>query len=266
MKKNWWKWALGAFALLVVIGAILPEPEESRTEDKPPPRVAMKLETVPFSVTGRKTVVDGTVKPARAAVELDGEPVEVATDGTFSLALIHGRHGDFDYAVSATMRGHRTDSESLNVTRKLTEAEIAAKRERARQRRIAAAEERERQRQADIARKAQERDDFIASATTIDYDQLAKNPDDYKGTEVAYTGQIFQIQEDYGATWMLLSVTDMGYDIWDDNIWVEYPGEIQGAEEDIVTIYGVVKGEESYETQIGGETYVPKVAAKYVTE
>ena len=65
---------------------------------------------------------------------------------------------------------------------------------------------------------------------------------------------------------MLLAVTNEGYDFWDDNVWVEYDGTIEGAEEDIITVYGVVRGEQSYETQIGGETFVPKVEARYIEE
>jgi hypothetical protein len=49
-------------------------------------------------------------------------------------------------------------------------------------------------------------------------------------------------------------------------VWVEYDGTIRGAEEDIITVYGTIKGEQSYETQIGGETYVPKMRARYVVE
>lgn len=41
---------------------------------------------------------------------------------------------------------------------------------------------------------------------------------------------------------MLVSVTDEGYGIWDDNVWVD-------------------KG---YDTQAGGHTYVPRVEAVYV--
>ena len=67
-------------------------------------------------------------------------------------------------------------------------------------------------------------------------------------------------------TWMLLSVTDEGYGFWSDNVWVEFDGTIKGAEEDVITVYGTITGSESYETQIGGETYVPKLKGRYVVE
>jgi hypothetical protein len=114
-------------------------------------------------------------------------------------------------------------------------------------------------------RKAAREAAFREEAITIDYDQLIKNPFRYVGEKVVYTGQIFQIQEGFGS-FMLLSVTDEGYGFWSDEIWVSGFGEIESAEEDMVTVYGTVTGAEEYETQIGGSRYVPKVKAKYIDE
>jgi hypothetical protein len=61
-----------------------------------------------------------------------------------------------------------------------------------------------------------------------------------------------------------VSVTNEGYDVWDDNVWVDYTGHFPQGEGDLITIYGTVTGSKSYETQIGGETYVPRVKAKYI--
>jgi hypothetical protein len=106
---------------------------------------------------------------------------------------------------------------------------------------------------------------FREEATTIDYDQLIKNPYRYIGEKVVYTGQIFQIQEG-GGSFMLLSVTDEGYGFWTDEIWVAGFGSIESAEEDVITVYGTVTGAEEYETAIGGSNYVPRIKAKYVDE
>ena len=113
---------------------------------------------------------------------------------------------------------------------------------------------------------AHEEEDFKAEASSIDYDQLAKNPEAYRGEKVVYTGQIFQIQEEEGFGFMLLSVTDEGYGFWTDNIWVNFTEPIAAAEEDVVTVYGKMTGSEEYETQIGGSTYVPRMNAKYIDE
>lgn len=66
---------------------------------------------------------------------------------------------------------------------------------------------------------------------------------------------------------ILLAVThDPVLDLWDDNIWVNYEGTINSAEDDVITVYGEVVGTKSYETQIGGETFVPEVDAKIIDE
>ena len=106
---------------------------------------------------------------------------------------------------------------------------------------------------------------FREEATTIDYDQLIKNPYRYIGEKVVYTGQIFQIQEGAGS-FMLLSVTDEGYGFWTDEIWIAGFGGVESAEEDIITVYGTVAGAEEYETAIGGSNYVPRIKAKYIDE
>lgn len=63
---------------------------------------------------------------------------------------------------------------------------------------------------------------------------------------------------------MLLSVTEE-YEIWTNHIYVNFTGHVKGAEKSIVTIWGKVTGAKSYQTQIGGETTVPELEAKYVS-
>jgi hypothetical protein len=61
---------------------------------------------------------------------------------------------------------------------------------------------------------------------------------------------------------MLLSTTDDGYGVWTDNVWIDYGSDISYVANDIVTVYGTVTGTKSFETQAGGETYVPEVKAR----
>ena len=131
------------------------------------------------------------------------------------------------------------------------------------------AEEKESRAKNAIAKaKASERKEaeFREEATTIDYNQLIKNPNRYKGEKVVYEGQVFQIQEEAGVGIMLLSVTNEGYGFWTNNIWVNFFEPIEAAEEDIITVYGKITGSEEYETQIGGSTFVPRMNAVYIEE
>ena len=150
--------------------------------------------------------------------------------------------------VLARARGFAASTDSVYVERERSTAEIA--------------EIRRRRAEAAAARVQA----FKDNTETIPYSQLIKDPESFRGRNVRYYGQIFQIQQSGGAGFMLLSVTDGGYGFWDDNVWVNYEGNVRGAEKDMITVYGRMTGSESYETQIGGETFVPRMRALYWDE
>jgi Glucodextranase, domain B len=187
----------------------------------------------------------GTVSGTRVTV--GGKTAPVAAGGRWRKTVtVHA--GGNTITVRAEKPGYEADESELTLTRKRSQAERAALAQR---------------RAAEAAARKQA---YFAGAKLLPYNQLEKNPDAHVGERVKFTGQIFQIQEDLGASVILLSVTDEGYGFWTDNIWVDYPGTIKGAEDDIITVYGTIEGSKSYETQIGGETYVPQMTAKYVVE
>ena len=104
-----------------------------------------------------------------------------------------------------------------------------------------------------------------ANAQPIDYAQLKKNPDRYKGEYVKYTGEILQILEGDNITHIRLAVTktSYGYD-FNDVIFVEYPGYTDFVDEDIVTVYGEIYGSYSYESQAGYNITLPGLIADTV--
>ena len=53
---------------------------------------------------------------------------------------------------------------------------------------------------------------------------------------------------------MLLSVTDEGYGLWTDEIWVNYFHHVASAKDDLITVYCTVIGMKTYDTQIGGSS------------
>lgn len=179
-------------------------------------------------------------------IEVDGRPARV-NGGRWS-KVVTVRRGENDFRIAASKGSYHADYDDATITRKSTKAEIAAAR------------------QARAAARARRMQNYMASAATLPYNQLEKNPDRHAGKRVKFTGQIFQIQEDFGSTVILLSVTDEGYGFWTDNVWVDYDGTIDSAEDDVITVYGTIEGTNSYDTQIGGETYVPQMTARYVVE
>ncbi len=242
---------------MLVLGAIIGEPPSDK-KDKPAIEQTALEVTSPAdgrSVKSKTVSFRGTTTPG-AVVTLTGETGEVsarvAADGSWVAkdGLVLGNN---TYSIAATAQGQATNYETFMITRERSRAELAAlrkKRAEARQKRAAA--------------KAAFEPDYKASAKSIPYGQLAKGADNYAGTRAVFRGQVFQIQESDGFGYMLLAVTDEGYGFWTDNVWVNLSRSTKFVEDDIVTVWGPIVGSKSYETQIGGETFVPEMDAKYL--
>jgi hypothetical protein len=220
------------------------------------------------TVKKKKTTLRGTVMAGATITAStnggDVRVVRVKSNGAWAATqpLVIG---DNSLTVSASAPGRSDAEASVLVTRKHSQAELAAikARREAAQRKRAAAREAARQKRA--AAKAAFESDYKANAKSISYKQLEKGADDYSGKRVVFRGQVFQIQESGGFGYMLLSVTDLGYDLWTDNVWVNFNRSTKFVEDDIVTVWGPIDGSKSYETQIGGETFVPEMTAKYLS-
>ena len=191
-------------------------------------------------------------------MRLNGKPVPVSASGNWR-ARVHVNMGANSYEITASAPPNNVASRSVTLTREMTAGEKAAAAAAAARRKAAAAA-------AATQRAATARQNFINSAKTIPYNQLIKDPESFAGQRVAYHGQIFQIQESGGSGIMLLSVTDQGYGLWTDEIWVNYNQHVASAKDDTITVYGTVLGTKTYDTQIGGSRYVPEIDAKYIVE
>lgn len=271
-RRHGWKAWLGfACATLVLIGVIGNALEEEPTAidnaaqgsaEAPPatptasatpaasptPTVSVSVSSPSDGKTIRapRVMIRGSVRPANARVKVAGHRVKVR-GGKFQRS-VPLQLGDNDLSIQASFDG-QVDEVMRELTRKRSAREMAALRAKR------------------AAARAAKRQTYINSAVTIPYNQLQKSADRHAGTRVAYYGQIFQIQEDAdGGGMMLLSVTDAGFDFWTDEIWVNYDGRVQGAEGDMLTVYGKVVGSRDFETQGGGSRYVPEITARYILE
>ena len=112
------------------------------------------------------------------------------------------------------------------------------------------------------------KEEYIASCQTLPFADLARNPDNWKGTRLSYTGQVIQVIEpSYGDTVTLrVNVTQDEYGWWDDTIMatVEIPkGDDRILEDDIITFYGECDGMYTYESIFGESISVPKIDIVY---
>jgi hypothetical protein len=209
------------------------------------PSVVLRPDSTSYSVTGSHATVGGNVLPAGTQVFVDGKKAKI--QGQRWSRTVNVEVGPNTFEVVAIIPGKTgQSSQSITVTRRQSHAERTTEAEH------------------QAAETVAEKQKYAERAITIPYKQLSKDANAYKGKIVHYEGQIFQIQEEPGGGGiMLVAVTDEEGS-WTDNIYVTYTGHVRGAKESIVNVYGEVKGSKSYQTQIGGETFVPEVEAKYV--
>lgn len=99
-------------------------------------------------------------------------------------------------------------------------------------------------------------------ATTVNFKELDKNPDLFKGKIVKFTGQVLQIQESGSYGIIRLAVTKESYG-WSftDVIYIEYQGHTDAVEDDVVTVYGQLNGSKTYESQANFEITIPSMTA-----
>lgn len=160
--------------------------------------------------------------------------VNADKDGKFIFSKLDTtKAGEYKYEVEVSKEGYKSTKEEHVVTRTLS--------------------------------KKEEQQQLKDSAITIDYKQLEKNKNKHKGEFAKFKGQIVQIMEDADYTVMRVAV-DQNQWGWDTSaiLYVEYAGTTDFIQDDIVTVYGLMAGEYSYESQAGWNISVPSMYAEIV--
>ena len=109
------------------------------------------------------------------------------------------------------------------------------------------------------------RENYIAECVTVSYDDVARNPDNYDGEKVMFSGTVIQVSED---ALDLFSTNSVDFRVeTTDGIWyVSYnrpEGESRILEGDYITCYGECDGVTTYISVLGGNVTVPKLIMKY---
>lgn len=120
------------------------------------------------------------------------------------------------------------------------------------------------------AKKEKEEADFKASCQTYTFEQMARNPDNFKGTNVKVTGEVIQVLYGYDSVDIRMNITKEGTysTYYTDTIYVTYTpeeGEDKILEDDIITVYGISQGDYSYTSTIGAQVTLPLISGKYIT-
>ena len=111
-------------------------------------------------------------------------------------------------------------------------------------------------------------DDFKASCIEISYEELARNPENYKDQRMVFTGEVIQCEEIYNTEYYArVNVTADEYGFYSDTIYVTFnipEGADKILEEDIVKLYGICQGFVTYTTIFGEQITIPSLDAVYV--
>lgn len=119
-------------------------------------------------------------------------------------------------------------------------------------------------------REAKERTGYIGSCYSATYDELARNPEAYKNKHIHVRGKVAQIISENGLNVLIrINITSSEYDFWTDDVVITYTrqsaNESRILEGDIIDVYGVYEGIESYKSAIGDSSFnVPQISAKYI--
>lgn len=107
---------------------------------------------------------------------------------------------------------------------------------------------------------------FKEGCSALTYEQVARDPDAYKGEKATFTGEVIQVMQEGDTYTLRVNVTPTSYG-YKDTILVLYTakaGDQRILEDDVVTLYGAMAGMYTYKTVMGAELTVPLMSAQYV--
>lgn len=113
-------------------------------------------------------------------------------------------------------------------------------------------------------------DSYKASCEKYSYKEIARNPGAYDGKYAKFTGEVIQVQQQEFLGLLIyvlrVDVTKTGR-YYQDTVYVTYTaneGDPRILEDDIITMYGQLTGEKTYETVLGASITIPSFDAEYI--
>ena len=108
-----------------------------------------------------------------------------------------------------------------------------------------------------------------ANCQKYSFDEIARNPSEYNGKYAVFTGEVIQVMEGYGYDTLRVNITKQGTysTYWTDTIYVKNyaKSSTRVLEDDVITMYGQLKGETSYQSVLGSTVTLPQFDA-YIVE
>lgn len=130
-------------------------------------------------------------------------------------------------------------------------------------------EEKAKKEQEEMEKKAEEEKKFKESCKTYTYEQIARNPEKFKGTNIKLTGEVIQALYSSSTVDLRVNITKQGTysTYYTDTVYVVYypeTGEDKILEDDIITFYGTAQGDYTYTSAIGTPVTLPLIYGRYI--
>lgn len=106
-------------------------------------------------------------------------------------------------------------------------------------------------------------EDYKLSCQNYTYEELARNPENYKGEKIALRGEVIQVLESGKNVELRVNMNNE----YDQTVYILYTlksNEGRILENDIVKIYGTFEGLITYESVFGAKITIPRIDAKYI--
>lgn len=118
------------------------------------------------------------------------------------------------------------------------------------------------------------REDYIRDCQTYSYEEISRNPNNYKDKKAKFEGEVIQVIENGDKVTLRVDITkeanefaEGGY-IWSNTIYVDYTrkaeDESRVLEGDVITMYGKLNGIKNYMSILGSEVNLPYLKAEYI--
>lgn len=111
-------------------------------------------------------------------------------------------------------------------------------------------------------------EEYKAQCSSVAYNDIARNPNNYIGQKAYFKGKVAQVQESGKNVVIRVNVTQGQYGLWEDTIYIDYrrkdDNESRVLEDDIVTVYGEIKGLKNYKAVLGNQISIPHIKAEYI--
>lgn len=111
------------------------------------------------------------------------------------------------------------------------------------------------------------KEDYQELCEEYTYKEIARNPDDFRGKNIVFTGEVIQVQEGIGnSVTFRVNMTKNEYGNYEDTVYCTYSYSDEDSkilEDDIIKIYGECQGDTSYTSIFGQKVTLPEIEIKY---